>query len=234
MDSHRLALLVAVVAASGSCSQQAAQVVGSTDAALSSDARSPLLLDASPIININLDSRSVTADGVAAAEAVICSIIRLAPQTIYPEVMIAQDISGSMAGDRWQNTKAALVDVANTLDNRFRLGLYFFPKLKASASNSCELEKLPAGQYVNVAPALGNGTKIKTALDQLDGSPTAAHPRRKPCPSFATTSRAIVRLPRERPSTLFSRPTAAPTVRLRRATVTAPTIPCLKPPHQLR
>jgi Mg-chelatase subunit ChlD len=171
MDSHRLALLVAVVAASGSCSQQAAQVVGSTDAALSSDARSPLLLDASPIININLDSRSVTADGVAAAEAVICSIIRLAPQTIYPEVMIAQDISGSMAGDRWQNTKAALVDVANTLDNRFRLGLYFFPKLKASASNSCELEKLPAGQYVNVAPALGNGTKIKTALDQLDGSP---------------------------------------------------------------
>jgi hypothetical protein len=61
--------------------------------------------------------------------------------------------------------------VANTLDSRFPLGLYFFPKLKASASNSCELEALPAGQYVDVVPALGNGGKIKAALDQLDSSP---------------------------------------------------------------
>jgi hypothetical protein len=168
-----------MMVATVSCSPKVVQTRDRADSGVPPDT----LADAAPLdirpIAIHLDASSAATDGDVGAEAPICSIIQLAPQTIYPEVMIAQDISGSMAGARWTNTKAALVDLANTLDNRLRLGIYFFPRPHASTSNSCELQTFPAGQYVDVAPALGNGFYIKAALDQLDtggpygGTPTA-------------------------------------------------------------
>lgn len=164
MGSHSLVVLVGILGVA--CSQQVSPGGNGANGGTSSG-NSSLLPDGSAIPS-NLDSGGGTDP---AADAGICSTLRLTPQALYPEVMIAQDISGSMAGDRWRNTKAALVDVAKTFDSRFRLGLYFFPKLKAAVSNSCELGKLPAGQYVDVTPALGNGSKIKAALDQLDATP---------------------------------------------------------------
>jgi hypothetical protein len=176
MHVHGFCLLLVTSMAAVACTSKVGQVGGQPD---SSVGMSPDAGRETPIITFNLDALSVAQDGSIGREAAICSVIQLTPEAIYPEVMIAQDISGSMDGSRWTNTKAALVDLADTLDSRLRLGLYFFPKLHASASNSCELQAFPTGQFVDVAPALGNGTLIKTALGQLDnkgpygGTPTA-------------------------------------------------------------
>jgi Mg-chelatase subunit ChlD len=178
MNVHGFRLLLASLVVTISCNSKVGQV-GGADSSVPSGTRADGSQADIPTFPINLDVANAAIDGNVGAEASICSTIQLTPEAIYPEVMIAQDISGSMDGTRWTNTKAALVDLASTLDNRLRLGIYFFPKLQAPASNSCQLPTFPAGQYVDVAPALGNGPNIKAALNQLDshrpygGTPTA-------------------------------------------------------------
>lgn len=106
----------------------------------------------------------------------ICEVVHLTAQAQYPEMMIVQDISGSMDGDRWDNTLPALEQMGTNLQDRLRIGLYIFPRLNASASNDCNLQSFPAGQYVNVPTALHNADAIATVLDSispLGGTPTA-------------------------------------------------------------
>jgi hypothetical protein len=130
----------------------------------------------------------------------VCDIELLTPQAIYPEVLVVQDISGSMAGARWTATKAALGEVAMNLEARLRLGLYLYPETGTIDDSSCVLESFAAGQYVQVAPALNNGQALIGALATLapvGGTPTpeallVAHdylmPRR---PRRSSRSRAL-------------------------------------------
>lgn len=117
-----------------------------------------------------------TVNGDASDSGNVCERIVLAPEVRYPEVLIVQDISGSMAGDRWDNTKAALADVGAELDDRLRLGLYYFPRVNAPNHNTCTLTTFPPNTYVDVAPAIGTGSAITTSLNMIapkGGTPTA-------------------------------------------------------------
>lgn len=106
----------------------------------------------------------------------ICEVVRLTAQARYPEILIVQDISGSMAGERWNNTLPALEQMATNLQDRLMLGLYLFPQTNAQANNECNLQAFPSGQHVHVSTALHNADAIAAALDSTNpfgGTPTA-------------------------------------------------------------
>jgi len=180
MHSYPLGTILLMALGASGCKNSGGSIGGSAGGAGASGGSTAGTGGASSPFTLPMDA-TVKGDAVGSGtEAAICAISKFSPTALYPEVVLMQDISGSMAGTRWSNTKAALAYMADTLDSRFRLGLYFFPKIEAPKSNSCDLPTFPTGQYFDVMPALGNTTLINDALNLVDslggpfgGTPTA-------------------------------------------------------------
>ena len=146
MPLPRLGLLLLLLTCALGCKTSGGPIGGAEGGAVGNGGATTGNGGSSSPITLPLDATVIGDASGRGTEAGICAISKFSPTALYPEVMLMQDISGSMAGTRWVNTKAALAYVANTLDSRFRLGLYFFPKIKAPKSNSCDLPTFPAGQ----------------------------------------------------------------------------------------
>ena len=109
----------------------------------------------------------------------ICEIVNVSASPLPPRVMILQDLSSSLdtgEGGRWDTLKAAMVQMVDTYDSQFALGLVPFATTVLDGSwndGDCTVNR----EHV-LLPTVNNGVAIKDKVYNLDtkelvgGTPT--------------------------------------------------------------